>query len=68
MPYIYNRKWRDVDEKNAPKNIKPVIRFKSKIDGNTILKDLVNNMQNKFNVSEEDALEAISKMLRYMEK
>ena len=34
----------------------------------TILKDLVNNMQNKFNVSEEDALEAISKMLRYMEK
>jgi len=41
MPYIYNRKWRDVDEKNAPKNIKPVIRFKSKIEGNTILKDLV---------------------------
>ncbi len=41
MPYIYNRKWRDIDEKNAPKNINPVIRFKSKIDGNTILKDLV---------------------------
>ena len=41
MPYIYNRKWRDIDEKNAPKNIKPVIRFKSKIEGNTILKDLV---------------------------
>ena len=41
MPYIYNRKWRDLDEKNAPKNIKPVIRFKSKIEGNTILKDLV---------------------------
>ena len=41
MPYIYNRKWRDADEKNAPKNINPVIRFKSKIDGNTILKDLV---------------------------
>ncbi len=41
IPYIYNRRWRDADEKNAPKNIKPVIRFKSKIDGNTILKDLV---------------------------
>ena len=41
MPYIYNRKWRDLDEKNAPQNIKPVIRFKSKIEGNTILKDLV---------------------------
>ncbi len=41
MPYIYNRKWRDVDEKDAPKNIKPVIRFKSKIEGNSKLKDLV---------------------------
>ncbi|WP_428080181.1 glutamate--tRNA ligase [Candidatus Pelagibacter sp.] len=41
IPYIYNRKWRDVDEKDAPKEIKPVIRFKSKIEGNSILKDLV---------------------------
>jgi glutamyl-tRNA synthetase len=41
MPYIYNRKWRDADEKNAPKDIKPVIRFKSKIEGSSILKDLV---------------------------
>ena len=41
MPYIYNRKWRDSDEKDAPKDIKPVIRFKSKINGNSKLKDLV---------------------------
>ena len=41
IPYIYNRKWRDVDEKDAPKDIKPVIRFKSKIEGTSILKDLV---------------------------
>ncbi len=41
MPYIYNRKWRDSDEKDAPKDIKPVIRFKSKIEGNSELKDLV---------------------------
>ena len=41
MPYIYDRKWRDVDEKDAPKDIKPVIRFKSKIEGNSKLKDLV---------------------------
>jgi glutamyl-tRNA synthetase len=41
MPYIYNRKWRNTDEKDAPKNIKPVIRFKSKIEGSSILKDLV---------------------------
>ncbi len=41
IPYIYNRKWRDADEKDAPKDIKPVIRFKSKIEGNSKLKDLV---------------------------
>ena len=41
IPYIYNRKWRDKSEADAPKDIKPVIRFKSKIDGTTILKDLV---------------------------
>ena len=41
MPYIYNRKWRDTDEKDAPKNVKPVIRFKSNIEGSSLLKDLV---------------------------
>ena len=41
IPYIYDRKWRDKEEADAPKDIKPVIRFKSKIDGNSILKDLV---------------------------
>ncbi len=41
IPYIYNRKWRDVSEDKAPKNMKPVIRFKSKIEGSSILKDLV---------------------------
>ena len=41
IPYIYDRKWRDKSETEAPKDIKPVIRFKSKIDGTTLLKDLV---------------------------
>ena len=41
IPYIYDRKWRDKTEAEAPQNIKPAIRFKSKIDGSTILKDLV---------------------------
>ena len=40
-PYIYDRKWRDKKETDAPKDIKPVIRFKSKIDGTSVLKDLV---------------------------
>ena len=41
IPYIYDRKWRDKQDSDAPKGIKPVIRFKSKINGTTILKDLV---------------------------
>ena len=41
IPYIYDRTWRDKKETDAPKNIKPVIRFKSKIDGTSVLKDLV---------------------------
>ena len=41
LPYSYNRKCRDLNEKDAPKNIEPVLRFKSKIDGNSILQDLV---------------------------
>ena len=41
IPYIYNRKWRDKDQKEAPENVKPVIRFKSKIEGSTKINDLV---------------------------
>ena len=41
IAYIYNRKWRDLSEADVPKDIKPVIRFKSKIEGSSILKDLV---------------------------
>ena len=41
LPYSYNRKCRDLNEKDAPKNLEPVLRFKSKIDGNSVLQDLV---------------------------
>ena len=41
IPYVYNRKWRDNNKDKAPKDVKPVIRFKSKIEGSSILKDLV---------------------------
>ncbi|MDC0469709.1 glutamate--tRNA ligase [Candidatus Pelagibacter sp.] len=41
IPYIYNRKCRDVNEMDIPKEIKPVIRFKSKTEGSLVLKDLV---------------------------
>ncbi len=39
LPYIYNRKCRDLKE--TPNNVDPVLRFKSKIEGESILKDLV---------------------------
>jgi len=35
MPFVYNRKWRDPKDLEIPKNVKPVIRFKSKISGKT---------------------------------
>jgi glutamyl-tRNA synthetase len=41
IPYIYNRKCRDADEMDNTEEIKPVIRFKSKIEGSSVLKDLV---------------------------
>ena len=41
IPYIYNRKWRDKSETEAPQGVKPVIRFKSKIEGSTKINDLV---------------------------
>jgi glutamyl-tRNA synthetase len=54
LPYVYNRKWRDLSESDAPKNIKPVIRFKSKIEGNSVLKDLVQGDVEIENITIED--------------
>ena len=54
LPYVYNRKWRDLPESDAPKDIKPVIRFKSKIEGTSILKDLVQGDIEIENITIED--------------
>ena len=54
MPYVYNRKWRDAKDLQIPKDVKPVIRFKSKISGNTIIKDLVQGERNISNSTIED--------------
>jgi glutamyl-tRNA synthetase len=54
LPYIYNRKCRDHNEGNIPKDIKPVIRFKSKIEGISILKDLVQGNVKIENITIED--------------
>ncbi len=54
IAYIYNRKWRDPKDLDIPKNIKPVIRFKSKISGNSVVKDLVQGDINIANSIIED--------------
>ena len=54
LPYSYNRKCRDLNEKDAPKNIEPVLRFKSKIDGNSVLQDLVQGEVQIENTTIED--------------
>jgi len=54
IPFIYNRKWRDPKNLEVPKNIEPVIRFKSKISGNTLIKDLVQGDINISNYIIED--------------
>jgi len=41
LPYIYNRKCRDLLKTDSIEDVKPVIRFKSKIEGTSTLKDLV---------------------------
>jgi len=48
IPFVYNRKWRDPKNLKIPKNIEPVIRFKSKIGGSSLVKDLV---QGEINIS-----------------
>jgi len=52
LPDIYSKKCRDL--KDTPKDINPVIRFKSKIEGNSTLNDLVQGKVNIENITIED--------------
>jgi len=54
LPYTYNRKCRELTKSDVPKDIKPVVRFKSKIEGSSILKDLVQGDVEIDNVTIED--------------
>jgi glutamyl-tRNA synthetase len=54
LPYTYNRKCRELTESDVPKDIKPVVRFKSKIEGSSILKDLVQGDVKIDNITIED--------------
>ena len=50
-PFRYNRKWREKDLKDAPKDISPVIRIKSPIKGDTEIEDII---QGTIKVSNEE--------------
>ena len=54
LPYTYNRKCRELIESDTPKDIKPVVRFKSKNEGFSILKDLVQGDVKVDNITIED--------------
>ncbi len=54
LPYTYNRKCRNLNEDDALKNIKPVIRFKSKTEESSTLKDLVQGDVEIQNITIED--------------
>tara|TARA_B110000967_G_scaffold138726_1_gene141667 strand:+ start:3281 stop:4660 length:1380 start_codon:yes stop_codon:yes gene_type:complete len=51
LPFFYNRKCRDLKEK---KDGSPVLRFKSKISGSALIKDLVQGDKNISNSAIED--------------
>ena len=51
LPFVYNRKCRDLQKK---KNEQSVLRFKSKISGATLIKDLVQGEVNLSNSTIED--------------
>ena len=53
-PFVYNRKWRDSKNLEIPKNVNPVTRFKSKMSGNNLIKDLVQGNVNISNSIIED--------------
>ena len=54
LPYTYNRKCRELEVSDGPKDIRPVIRFKSKIEGSSTLKDLVQGNVVINNITIED--------------
>jgi glutamyl-tRNA synthetase len=54
LSYTYNRKCRELSESDIPKDLKPVVRFKSKIEGSSILKDLVQGDVEIDNITIED--------------
>ena len=54
LPYTYNRKCRELKESDGLKDIKSVIRFKSKIEGSSTLKDLVQGDVKINNITIED--------------
>ena len=49
--YQYDRKWRDKDTQDAPKNIKPVIRIKAPLTGTT---EFIDQIQGKITIKNQE--------------
>ena len=54
LPYKYNRKCRELNQNDVPKEINPVVRFKSNIEGSSVLNDLVQGDIQIENINIED--------------
>ena len=54
LPYTYSRKCREINVNEIPKDIKPVVRFKSNVEGTSILNDLVQGDVEIENITIED--------------
>ena len=53
-PYRYDGKWRNKSSSEAPDNIKPVVRLKAPLDGETIINDLVQGTVKTLNKELDD--------------
>ncbi len=52
----YDGRWRDRDPKDAPKDIKPVVRFKAPQEGETVIDDLIQGQVTVSNAQLDDMI------------
>lgn len=53
---LYDRRWRDRDPAEAPTDVAPVIRFKAPVEGETVVKDLVQGAVRVANAQLDDMI------------
>ncbi|MBK18950.1 MAG: glutamate--tRNA ligase [Rhodospirillaceae bacterium] len=53
---LYEGTWRDKDPEDAPSNVKPVVRFKAPLEGETVVNDLVQGSVTVSNAQLDDMI------------